>query len=197
MRGRSSLLDEGLALLRPLGQREVIAYALGVLGLVALRRGEIARALANLAESLTLCREIGARHWTAQTLETLAAVVVADGRAALAAQLLGAAAALREATGRRVPPAEQDRVEATAAAARGALGGAGFATAETAGRTRPEATLVEAIASARERARGGQHRAGCTRRPAPGPRERDSLPASAKSWRCSSPARVTRRSARR
>lgn len=144
------MLDEGLALLRPLGQREVIAYAQGILGLLAYRRGDTARALAELAESLSLCRDIGARHWTAQTLETLAAVLAGDDRAALAARLLGAAAFLREATGRRLPPAERDGVDATTSAARGALGEPGFAAAEAAGRAGPQATIAAAITAASE-----------------------------------------------
>ena len=141
------LLGESLALLRPLGQREVIAYALGILGALSGRRGDTTQAIAELAESLRLCHEIGARHWTAQTMERMAAVAVSDDRAALAARLLGAAAALREATGRRLPPAERAGVEATTAAARRAAGKAVFAAAVAEGRAQPETVISEAIAA--------------------------------------------------
>jgi DNA-binding CsgD family transcriptional regulator len=149
-----TFLSEGLAMLRQLGQREVIAYALGILGTLAAGRGDTARAMSHLAESLRLCREIGARHWTAQTLERLAAVVVSARDATLAARLLGAADALRAATGRRVPPAEQGGVEATAAAARGALGEIAFATAEAAGRAQPDAAIAAVLAHVSEAAAG-------------------------------------------
>ena len=150
------LLSESLALARPLGQREVVAYALGLLGLLAYRRGDAARAMAHLAESLTLCYEIGARHWTAQTMERLAAVAVGDDRAELAARLLGAATALREATGRRLPPGERAGIEATATAARSAVGEAVFAAAAADGQARPESAIAEAIAVTSSAALAGE-----------------------------------------
>jgi hypothetical protein len=73
-------------------------------------------------------------------------VTEAQGQPERAAQLFGAAAALREAIGESLPPAEQARNDQAGAALRVALGDAVFAAAWEAGRTMPlEQAIAEAI----------------------------------------------------
>jgi hypothetical protein len=77
------------------------------------------------------------------------------GDASRAARMLGAAAAMREATERGMPPSRRGRLEATEAAARAALGADAFAAAYTAGGALGrEAAAAEALALAKELAAG-------------------------------------------
>jgi ATP/maltotriose-dependent transcriptional regulator MalT len=100
--------EEILALERTLGTHWNTGLALRDLATVAIRRGEVAKSAALLAESLIPLSEEGDRVGIAAVLETTARLVgpkwPTEG-----ARLLGAAAALRDATG--APVRLSDRAE--------------------------------------------------------------------------------------
>jgi hypothetical protein len=85
----------------------------------------------------------------------MAWVATAIGDATRAARMLGAGAAMREATEGGMPPSLRRRLEATEAAARAALGTDAFAAASAAGRTLgQEAAAAEALELTRGLAAG-------------------------------------------
>jgi non-specific serine/threonine protein kinase len=158
-----AFLEEGLALARAMGDRSTSAMAWYVLGLVAWSRGDGGRATALVRESLALRQALGERRGVAECLEALASIqagrrppTVEDGdghpapgtaRAAhsRAVRLLGAAAALREAAGAPLWPADQPGYEGMVAATRTSLGAAAFTATWAAGRA---LTLEQAVAEA-------------------------------------------------
>jgi non-specific serine/threonine protein kinase len=113
--------------------------------MAAHQQGEYSRAVALLAESLRLGRDIGARDLVAEGLESLAWVAAARGQPQRAAQMGGAAQALREVLGVPLPAEQRAGHDQAVQAMRAALGEEGFAAAWTAGRALP---LEDAIAIA-------------------------------------------------
>jgi len=111
----------GLARFIELDMKEGIAYALNVIGLVALREGRPRRAIAVLRASLDAHYAIGDRWRQASVLEALAAAVLATGDAIMAAELAGLASALRESLGVPVPAQERADWARTQAALRRVL----------------------------------------------------------------------------
>jgi predicted ATPase/DNA-binding XRE family transcriptional regulator len=137
------LLEESLALSRDKEHAWGIARTLASLGSVACEAGEYARASRLYEESLELGgRRMGLNHSTLVCLEGLARVKVAQGRMERAAQICGAASALREYMGWPLPPAKRAEHERTVAAAREALGEEVFAATWARGHALP---LEEAI----------------------------------------------------
>jgi tetratricopeptide (TPR) repeat protein len=119
-----SLFEEGLALQQEIGDRLGTALSLLSLGMVAWYQEDHPSARNFLAESLTLSQELGYKKGIADCLEGLARVAGSVGLAvltresseqgtgkedsrALAAQLWGAAEALREEIGSPIPPADR------------------------------------------------------------------------------------------
>ncbi len=170
-----SLLEECLALSREVGFKEGIAAATCLSGQLALERGDLAAAYAEVVKSLALYKEMGHRHGTAGSLAALGKVVLVQGDAtaaqalyeeslalsrelgeqwmiaaclvglgqvvaaqhklAWAAQLWGAADALRDALGGvLIPPVELADYERSLSAARVHLGERAFAAAWSQGR---------------------------------------------------------------
>lgn len=127
------LLLESLAIARGLDDPAGIAGALGSLGYIAYRRGDHAAARACYRESFPLLAESGDQQDIAEWLESLALLAQAEDKPALAAQLFGAASALRVAIG--VPVAAKDAVETAEriAALRTEMGDAAFEAAWSAG----------------------------------------------------------------
>jgi predicted ATPase/DNA-binding CsgD family transcriptional regulator/DNA-binding XRE family transcriptional regulator len=137
-----ALAAEGVARYRALADRERLADALYVEGLVHTEAGE-PEAAASLGEALALYQALGDRANQGHTLELLAAVALRHGEAATAASWLGAGEALRAAAGE--PPYLPARLAATLDGARTSLGPLLLAEAMAAGRNAPEAVvLVEA-----------------------------------------------------
>jgi predicted ATPase len=143
------LLEASLAIFREAGDRPGIGAVLSYLGTMALDQGDADAAGASCGESLAAFRQVGDRHGMAQALEGLARVAGARGEAERAAQLYAAAAALREALGAPVPPADRADHERRVAAARATLGEAAFAAAWAQGRA------LEALALALDDTRAG------------------------------------------
>jgi non-specific serine/threonine protein kinase len=148
------LYEESLARWRELGDRQVLATVLSNLGPLAARQGDLQAALGFLRECLTLCSELGDRRNTAFALEGMAVCLArrgGPGDAAGAAQLLGAAEALRQATGILRPPVDGERHERLVESVGAELGAGAFTAAHSVGR---EATVEWAIALALELSAG-------------------------------------------
>jgi predicted ATPase/DNA-binding CsgD family transcriptional regulator/DNA-binding XRE family transcriptional regulator len=128
----ASRFAEALSVQRVVGDRWGIGFSLAGVAFVARDQGQEERALTHLFEALTLFRDLGDRWMLAHVLEGLAGIA-ATWQPERAARLLGAAAALREASGLPVEPAYLASHERAAAATRAALGDAAFAAACSAG----------------------------------------------------------------
>jgi non-specific serine/threonine protein kinase len=158
-RRATALLEESLALARACGHTHVVALALYRLGHVALVRGDVGPAAERFRQGLRVCRELGevpaGRQSLAWTLEGIAGVAHAHGSPAQAARLLGAAAALHQATGESLPRTERADGERTTAAVRGAMDGQRFAAAWAAGGAMPAEQAVADAQALLERAIAG------------------------------------------
>ena len=149
--GARARLDEALALVRELGDRWGVATVLRDLMVVAQRDGDAAAVAALGQECLRLLREQGSRSGLGDCYERLAWVASARGDPARAARLLGAAEAVRAATGAALAPVRRAEHDAVVAAVRAALGAAALAAAWAEGAT---LSLEQAIAYALEDAPG-------------------------------------------
>ncbi|HEV2122651.1 MAG TPA: tetratricopeptide repeat protein, partial [Chloroflexota bacterium] len=142
----TALFEEGLALFRDVGDTRGISVCLINLGLVALYQGHYAHALVHYTEALRLSYELGDMVGI-DSLDGIAGVAGAHAHPHRAARLWGAAAALREALGAPLPPADRAKLEPMIAAARAQLDEAAWAAAWAEGRAM---SLEQAIADALE-----------------------------------------------
>jgi non-specific serine/threonine protein kinase len=151
------LYEEAANLQRDVGDNWGLSNSLAYLSLLTTELGEYARAASLGRESLGL-------RWTSKAWEDIAgsladfgSLAAAVGQPERAAVLLGAAAALREAATRSDPNLPERAVyEHATARAREALGEAGFAQADAAGRALSiEQAIAEAFALADEIACSG------------------------------------------
>jgi tetratricopeptide (TPR) repeat protein len=120
-RGRK-LLDEGLAISQRLVDRAGVAHCTTLLAALAEQAGDYESALQLYRESLAIRRELDAKQEIAEVLESIASLTLRWGRARCGARLVGAAAALREAIGVAISPADRDELDHDLDAARQALG---------------------------------------------------------------------------
>ncbi|MFI7639621.1 BTAD domain-containing putative transcriptional regulator [Nonomuraea sp. NPDC049400] len=131
-RGEPALVESHLAKwvdwLRGVAGEPGLALVLAELGFAAEQRGDPAAAMKLHLDSLASAREIGDPRAVALAFEGLAGALTA-GDAPRAAQVLGAATALRESLGAPLPRAERGDVDRIAAALRETLGNEAF-TAE-------------------------------------------------------------------
>jgi len=130
----SILYTESLQLYRQLGVKRDIPASLHNLGHVALARGDTQKAEAFFKESLMLHQELGNKQGSTECLVGLAGVAAAVQQPARAARLLGSAAAVREALGLSVWPAEHATYERNLSATRAQLDEAGWRAAWEEGR---------------------------------------------------------------
>lgn len=137
--------EESLALARRLQYRWGIGYALTGLGDLHRARGAVAVSLAHYQESLTLHMQIGNKLGIAACLGGLARLAGEYGSPEHVAQLLGAAAAVREHVGAPRAPAEALIDHQARATALAALGEDGFARNWDAGRRAPLAHLAREV----------------------------------------------------
>jgi len=117
----TALLEEGITLCREMGNLWALGRRLTRLGQITHTQGDPQRALALINEALVACWQAGDTSGTAMALTGLAGMARAEGEPARAARLLGAVAALREATGTVLIPAFQSDYEREAAAVRAQL----------------------------------------------------------------------------
>ncbi len=125
----AGLAQESLSIYREMGDPWYSAWVLHLLGRIEIQRGEMSAARRCYQQSLALNQQVGEKWMTPFNLEGLAGVVATQGALRWAAQLWGAAEALREAID--VPRLPVDRVgyEQAVGAARAQLGEDAFAAA--------------------------------------------------------------------
>jgi non-specific serine/threonine protein kinase len=141
------LLDEALQRQRALDFAWGLADTLRILGDLAREQGDHERALAHYQESLELAQTHGDKRLLAEALTGLASVVAAQRAPERAAQLFGAAEALRQQIGTSIQAWDRAAYERALGAVRAALPPETFATARAAGQTLPLATvLAESVA---------------------------------------------------
>jgi tetratricopeptide (TPR) repeat protein len=137
--------EESLALFRALGDPMGTAMTLVNLGVIATLRNDVATAQARFAESLDRAQAIGSQRERAWGLLGLVGCAARRGAPAAAVRWLGRVVQDLEARGEALEPDTQRLTDATAAAARAALGPAAYEAAYTAGQA---LTWEEAIAEA-------------------------------------------------
>lgn len=120
------LLDESLVIGRDLGDKRGITNSLVHLGWLAQAQGDHPLARAFVKESLAISQELGDRSLIADALEVSAKSALASRETHLAARLLGAAHALREAIGAPLPPSDRAEYDDDVRAVRTALGDRAF-----------------------------------------------------------------------
>lgn len=149
MAAAESLLRESMAASESIGFREGIAWSLEQLGLLDMARATAGapgsapppgRAAQMLRRSFETHRELRDRWRMSSLLEDLAALSLAGAAstAAMAAAMLGAAQALRDAIGTVIAPCERRQHDAAIEKARAALGEPGFDAAWQRGLSAPD-----------------------------------------------------------
>jgi hypothetical protein len=122
-----------------------LAEVLVTVGRVRGALGELATARASLTEALSLAWAKGP-HWVvAAALEELGVQTVRQGHGAGGVQLLGAAAALREAMGAPIRPADVHAVEDAMAAACASLGSVTYEDAWSIGQSLSVEQLIARV----------------------------------------------------
>ncbi len=117
---------DSMALWRELHGSPGIASALHKLGQVNRAAGDLANAYEQFRESMVLQRDLGNRQGIAECLAGLAGLCLDSGETARAARLLGASAALLEALGAPLAPADQVVVASDTTSGRIRLGEAAW-----------------------------------------------------------------------
>jgi DNA-binding CsgD family transcriptional regulator len=144
------VFGEALAAARGVGNRRYTSRILVGMGTLAAARGDWPAARAHFGEASAIAGEYGDRWLLGTTaLPNLARVHLHEGRAEVAAVLLGAAEAGREAIGVPIPAREAAQHDDVVAGARAALGPAALARAWARGR---DTAIDEALAAARRAA---------------------------------------------
>jgi ATP/maltotriose-dependent transcriptional regulator MalT len=137
------LFEACLATYQEQGDSDGIAQMQIDLARILAVQGEVAGARALYQKSLVLLREKGNEEFIPACLEGLADIAAAQGEPVWAAQLWGAAEALREALGTPLPPVARADYEGAVAGARTTSGVRAFAVACAQGRSMtPEQALA-------------------------------------------------------
>ena len=132
-----------MVLYKEIGHRHGTANSLGVLGKVLATEGDYAAAQTLYEQSLAISCELSEQWVAAVFLVELGEVVAAQQKLAWAAQLWGAAEALRDAFGVPIPLFQRADYERSLSAARVHLGERAFAAAWAQGRSMtPEQALA-------------------------------------------------------
>jgi predicted ATPase/DNA-binding CsgD family transcriptional regulator len=142
-----ALCEECLAIRQQLGDKGGYAHTLSILGRLALQQDGVERATRCYRESLLLRQEMGEKEGVASALEGLAGVAAIRGQTRAAAQLFGAAEALRTAMSTPLPRNDRASYEHTVEVVRAELDETAFAQAWAEGQAM---TLEQAMATALE-----------------------------------------------
>jgi predicted ATPase/DNA-binding CsgD family transcriptional regulator len=121
------VLEESLAIGQARKDIQGVSYRLADLGTMEILRGNIEKARSLIDEALAISMKIANSWFIASCLERLGEIVVRQGQAVWAAQLWGAAAAVREAIDAPIPPIERALYEQALRQARSRLGEEAFA----------------------------------------------------------------------
>lgn len=141
------LIEESLSLYQQLGSRAPRVLAFIQLAYVRMAQGDNERAGRAWAQGLQLAHEFGLRDAIAEVFDGIAELARRQQQPVRAAQLLGAAAALRESIGQELPPGVRPGIDRTKAPLANQLGVTSFAQAYAAGHAM---TTEQAIAYALE-----------------------------------------------
>ncbi len=141
----AKLTEEAVALLREVGAGKSRDAAIGLynLGWIALLQNDLGKAADLYEESLALAWDIGLKPLVISGLEGIACVAGAKGEAERAAQLWGAAEALREAKGIPRDPDWLAEADARISAVRSGLGEEAWEAAWAEGRAMPMEQAIE------------------------------------------------------
>ncbi len=138
-----SLAEKSVVLYKEMGHRHGTANSLALLGKVLAIEGDYAAAQTPFEQSLAISCELGEQWVAAVFLVELGEVVAAQRQLAWAAQLWGAAEALRDVFGVPIPLVQRTDYERLVSAARVHLGERAFAVAWAQGRSMtPEQALA-------------------------------------------------------
>ena len=148
--GARDLYRDSLAVCRGNGDVEGAAAALLYLGVVMLKRDDDSEVLTTLAEGLEMFTSLGFTERMGACLTGLGAGIVSHD-ADRAAQLLGAAHALRQGITSHLERWEEELLTAVTTAAAEQLGDAGFTAAYERGRAMPHETAEDCLAAMRAR----------------------------------------------
>jgi hypothetical protein len=141
-----SLFEEGLVLLRELGERESTAGTLINLARTSIGRRSPDRATQRLLEAADIIAETGSQHQMHQWLAIAGGLATSRGEWNRAAWLFGAASARKNQGGFRLEPVDHAFLAPLVARSREALGETAFSGAEAAGAaTSDDGALAEAI----------------------------------------------------
>lgn len=137
-----ALYESSLEIRREVGDRWGIASTLNALGAVAGLLGERQAARLLYCRSLEMHQELEDHKGVAASLESLASLAYQENSPVVAAQLWGAASALRKALTTPLPPYREAEVAEEIRLAREAIGAEAFHTAWEEGRTLPPERAV-------------------------------------------------------
>jgi DNA-binding CsgD family transcriptional regulator len=129
-----ALLEAAQTLTRRVGNEWSLVVILAELALLAQDLEDDALRESAIREALSLLRALGIRWYLPECLELAACAAGGQGQHARAVRLLGAAEAVRDATGLPPPPGDRASIDRATSAARTALGDATFGVAWNAGR---------------------------------------------------------------
>lgn len=139
----SSLYSESLAIHRELGHQGGIASVLKSMGDADHERGDDAMARSRYGESLRILWKMGDRYNIAFLLERFASLALKETQGERAAQLWGAASALRETIGSPLSPIDLEKQRAEVVEAKQILGEVVFTAAWEKGRTMSLEQMIE------------------------------------------------------
>ena len=137
--------DQSLAILRSTHSHAMVTEVSVCVGHLARMQGDDSRAWTIYREQLVMLRAFGNRRHTADCFDGIADIACRHGQVAWAAQILGAAAALREAIRVPVSLAERDSYEQIIKQVRSAMGAEVFTATYTAGHMLHWETVAEEI----------------------------------------------------
>jgi predicted ATPase/class 3 adenylate cyclase len=140
-----ALFEESFALYQELGHEQGMAQLYCTLGKMACDKGNYRQAVADLEASLSLMQEAKNNRGIAYALEGFARLATKQKQAILAAQLFGAAEALREALGAPLPVAERSEYNRNVADVRVQLIDTAFQEAWNEGRAIPFDHLIAVV----------------------------------------------------
>ena len=106
-----SIFEAAVAILREIGDKNLLAYPVRRLGLLAWREKDFARAIAFCKESLSLNRELGDPRGVLACLAGFADIAVVQGKFARAAQLMAAVETQLAAMGMQLLPVDKKEYE--------------------------------------------------------------------------------------
>ena len=141
--------EESIVMMRALDDRRSVAMCLNGLGNIAMTRNDTAAARAFWLDTVAVLSEVGDRWYMALVTEGLAGVAVAEKMPVHAAQLFGAAEALREQIHAPLPPPLHIFYDKNLKMAHAQLDEASFATAWAEGRRMTPEAAIASFAQAR------------------------------------------------